>query len=140
MAALVAAEAASTLPGAGVDPQSGELVVPMANGEARIALDSLAAQLQIAEPGTAPELVRQWFAELAASLNTAAAPSPLSAPPEPVSPAGPSALRLRVMPRWSPDVAATVVHRAVPFEFDAVVIGLDATGQPASAVATHGAS
>ena len=130
MAALVAAEAASTLPGAGVDAQTGELVVPMASGEARIALDSLAAQLEIAEPETALALVRQWFAELAVSLNTAAAP-PQTAPPEPIPPAGPSTLRLRVMPRWSPDVAATVAHRPVPFEFDAVVIGVDAAGQPA---------
>jgi hypothetical protein len=35
------------------------------------------------------------------------------------------------MPRWSPEVAATVAHRPVPFEFDAVVIGLDPAGQPA---------
>jgi hypothetical protein len=130
MAALIAAEAESTLPGAGVDPQTGDLVVPMASGEARISLDSLAAQLQIAEPEAAAELVRHWFAELAASLNTAASPSPQSAPPEPAW-QGPSTLRLRVMPRWSPDVAATVAHRPVPFEFDAIVIGLDAAGQPA---------
>ena len=131
MAALVEAEAASTLPGAGVDPQTGELVVPMVSGEARIALDSLAAQLHIAEPETAPTLVRQWFAELAVSLNTAAAAPSQTAPPEPIPPAGPSTLRLRVMPRWSPDVAAAVAHRPVPFEFDAVVIGVDAAGQPA---------
>jgi hypothetical protein len=130
MAALIAAEAESTLPGARVDPQAGDLVVPMASGEARISLESLAAELQISEPETAPELVRQWFAELAASLNTAAA-APQVAPFAPVPPAGPATLRLRVMPRWSPDVAATVAHRPVPFEFDAIVIGFDATGQPA---------
>jgi hypothetical protein len=130
MAALIAAEAESTLPGAGVDPQTGELVVPMASGEARISLDSLALQLEIAEPETAAELVRHWFAELAASLNTAAA-APQAAPPPPVLPVGPATLRLRVMPRWSPDVAVTVAHRPVPFEFDAVVIGVDAAGQPA---------
>jgi hypothetical protein len=131
MAALIAAEAERTLPGAGVDPQTGDLVVPMASGEARISLESLAAQLQIADPETAVELVGQWLAELAASLNTAGAPPPQMAPFAPVPPAGPAALRLRVMPRWSPDVAATVAHRPVPFEFDAVVIGVDAAGQPA---------
>src|SRR5213592_2346121 len=90
MAALIAAEAESTLPGAGVDPQTGDLVVPMAGGEARISLESLAAQLQIAEPETAPELVRQWFAELAASLNTAAAAPPQVAPFAPLPPAAPA--------------------------------------------------
>ena len=130
MAALIEAEAASTLPGADVDVGTGELVVPMASGSARIALDSLAAQLQLAEPQAAAELVRQWFAELAASLNPVATAPLDTPPPVPGLAAGPPTLRLRVMPRWSPDVAATVIHRPVPFEFDAIVIGVDSAGQP----------
>jgi hypothetical protein len=125
LAALVTSEAARAIPGCEVDFGTGDIVVTMPNAEARVALDSLLTQLQYANPGTAPELVRRWFDEVASSLSAAAGADGSAQRPRMPDPA---ALRLQVVPRTSA-IPPGAARQPVPHEFEAVVLAVEGPGR-----------
>lgn len=126
MLTMVSRFAPAVVPGAVVDGESEDLLVPVSGGRTRVSLASL-REHWVAQSGPGrEEVVRRWLAGVASETNAGAAPAdPMSSLP------AAEQLRLRVMPAWDPAALAGVAASAVPLTFDAVVVYPDTAGRPA---------